>query len=78
MNVIDWLVLLGAILGIVAYGNGGPNTDYRSNPYARFGATGDAGFDLQQLIVSPTAAMLPLVPTTHTPNNWLGTSASAG
>jgi long-chain fatty acid transport protein len=44
-------------LGIVAYGNGGLNTDYRSNPYARFGATGDAGVDLQQLIVSPTAAM---------------------
>lgn len=43
--------------GIVAYGNGGLNTDYRSNPYARFGATGDAGVDLQQLIVSPTAAM---------------------
>lgn len=41
---------------IVAYGNGGLNTDYRSNPYARFGATGDAGVDLQQLIVSPTLA----------------------
>jgi long-chain fatty acid transport protein len=42
--------------GIAAYGNGGMNTSYRSNPYARFGATGEAGVNLEQLFVSPTLA----------------------
>lgn len=43
-------------LGIAVYGNGGMNTDYDSNPYARFGATGDAGVNFEQLFVSPTVS----------------------
>lgn len=42
--------------GIAAYGNGGMNTSYRNNPFARFGATGKAGVNLEQLFVSPTLA----------------------
>jgi len=52
--------------GVAVYGNGGLNTDYRTNPYARYGATGDAGVDLQQLIVSPTIAYA------LTPNHSIG------
>ncbi len=33
-------------LAIAVYGNGGLDTDYTSNPFARFGATGEAGVDL--------------------------------
>lgn len=43
-------------VGLVAYGNGGMVTDYKSNPFARYGATGPAGVELQQLFVSPTLA----------------------
>jgi len=43
-------------IGIAAYGNGGMNTSYKSNPFARFGATGQAGVNLEQLFVSPTIA----------------------
>jgi len=39
--------------GIAVYGNGGMNTDYQRNPYARFGASGDAGVDLSQVFFSP-------------------------
>ena len=46
----DWAI------GIAAYGNGGMNTSYRTNPFARFGATGEAGVNLEQLFVSPTIA----------------------
>jgi long-chain fatty acid transport protein len=42
--------------GLAAYGNGGFNTDYSSNPFARFGATGSAGISLEQLIVTPSVA----------------------
>lgn len=42
--------------GVAIYGNGGMNTDYASNPYQRFGATGSAGVDLSQLFISPAAA----------------------
>lgn len=41
-------------IGIAISGNGGMNTNYRDNPFARFGATGPAGVNLQQLFVSPT------------------------
>ncbi len=44
-------------LGVAVYGNGGMNTDYTSNPYARFGATGEAGVDLSQAFISPTVAV---------------------
>lgn len=43
-------------IGIVAYGNGGMATEYKTNPFARFGSTGALGVDLQQLFVSPTVA----------------------
>jgi len=43
-------------VGIVAYGNGGMVTDYKSNPFARYGASGPAGVELEQLFLSPTAA----------------------
>ncbi len=42
--------------GVALYGNGGMNTDYRSNPYARFGASGKAGVNLEQAFVTPTIA----------------------
>lgn len=42
-------------LGIVAYGNGGMNSSYNTNP--GFGPpTSKAGVDLQQLFISPTAS----------------------
>jgi long-chain fatty acid transport protein len=43
-------------VGIAIYGNGGMNTSYDANPFARFGATGKAGVNLEQLFVSPTVA----------------------
>ena len=46
----DWAV------GLALFGNGGLDTAYKSNPYRRFGATGTAGVDLQQLFISPTLA----------------------
>ncbi len=42
--------------GIALFGNGGLQTDYASNPFARFGATGSAGVDLQQAFLSPALA----------------------
>ncbi|MES1199984.1 MAG: outer membrane protein transport protein [Pseudomonadota bacterium] len=42
--------------GVAVYGNGGMNTDYAGNPFARFGASGAAGVDLKQLFVAPTLA----------------------
>jgi long-chain fatty acid transport protein len=43
-------------VGVAVYGNGGMNTDYGQNPYARFGATGSAGVNLEQLFFSPSVA----------------------
>lgn len=43
-------------VGLAVYGNGGMNTDYASNPYARFGASGPAGVNLEQLFISPSVA----------------------
>lgn len=43
-------------LGIAVYGNGGMNTNYQENPYSRFGATGAAGVNLEQLFISPAVA----------------------
>ena len=42
--------------GVAVYGNGGMNTDYATNPYARFGGTGGAGINLEQLFISPSIA----------------------
>ena len=43
-------------VGVAVYGNGGMNTDYSQNPYARFGATGSASVNLEQLFISPSVA----------------------
>lgn len=43
-------------IGIAVYGNGGMSTDYASNPYTRFGASGAAGINLEQLFISPSVA----------------------
>lgn len=43
-------------LGVAVYGNGGMNTDYDHNPYARWGSQGRSYMDLAQLFVSPAAA----------------------
>jgi len=45
--------------GIALYGNGGMNTDYHVNPYSRYGATGHAGVNLEQLFVTPSIAWAP-------------------
>lgn len=37
-------------------GNGGMNTQYDTNPFASFGATGPAGVDLKQVFIAPTLA----------------------
>lgn len=42
--------------GLAVYGNGGMNTDYGTNPYQRFGATGSAGVQLEQLFITPSVA----------------------
>jgi len=44
-------------VGVALFGNGGINTDYSSNPFARFGAQGPAGVDLLQAFVSPAVAV---------------------
>lgn len=46
-------------VGLAAYGNGGMNSDYRHNPFAAFGSSGDAGVDLVQFFVSPSVAFRP-------------------
>jgi len=45
--------------GVAVYGNGGLNTEYGSNPYARFGASGNAGVNLEQLFITPSVAWKP-------------------
>ncbi|MEH6826888.1 OmpP1/FadL family transporter [Parasphingorhabdus sp.] len=44
-------------IGIAVNGNGGMNTDYKSNPFASFGATGPAGVNLRQVSIAPTIAV---------------------
>lgn len=41
---------------LAIYGNGGMNTSYASNPYARFGSAGKAGINLEQLFITPSVA----------------------
>lgn len=43
--------------GVALYGNGGLDTNYGSNPYARFGARGSAGVDLQQAFLTPALSV---------------------
>jgi long-chain fatty acid transport protein len=45
-----------AAVGVAVYGNGGLNTEYKDNPFQRFGATGTAGVDLAQLFITPSLA----------------------
>lgn len=42
---------------LAIYANGGMNTDYKRNPFERFGATGEAGIDLKQVFITPTLAV---------------------
>jgi len=58
--------------GLSVYGNGGMNTEYRDNPYARFGASGTAGVNLEQLFVSPSLAWKP------SPSQSLGVALNLG
>ncbi len=43
-------------VGIVITGNGGMNTNYDANPFANFGAQGEAGVNLRQIFITPTVA----------------------
>lgn len=43
-------------VGISINAHGGMNTTYKSNPFAAFGATGNAGVDLKQVFITPTVA----------------------
>ncbi|WP_219061924.1 OmpP1/FadL family transporter [Pseudomonas sp. UMAB-08] len=43
-------------VGLAIYGNGGMNTDYRSNPYAAFGSRGSVGVDFTQVFFTPSVA----------------------
>ena len=42
--------------GIVVNANGGMNTNYDANPFASFGAQGEAGVNLRQIFITPTLA----------------------
>lgn len=44
-------------VGIAINGNGGMNTHYDTNPFASFGATGQAGVNLAQISIVPTVAV---------------------
>jgi long-chain fatty acid transport protein len=44
-------------LGVSVYGNGGMNTQYNTNPFAKMGGQGAAGINLAQLFISPTWSM---------------------
>jgi long-chain fatty acid transport protein len=44
-------------LGVSVFGNGGMNTQYNTNPFAAFGASGNLGINLSQLFIAPTWSM---------------------
>lgn len=44
-------------VGVAINANGGMNTSYKINPFANFGAVGDAGVDLRQVFITPTVAV---------------------
>jgi len=46
-------------VGVAVYGNGGLDTDYSTNPFGRFGASGEAGVDLEQAFLAPAVAYRP-------------------
>jgi long-chain fatty acid transport protein len=43
-------------MGVAVYGNGGMNTEYDKNPFAKWGASNPGGVDLSQLFISPSIA----------------------
>ncbi|MBK6280057.1 MAG: outer membrane protein transport protein [Gammaproteobacteria bacterium] len=43
-------------VGFAMYGNGGMNTDYDKNPYARFGSKGNSYMNFEQLFIAPAMA----------------------
>jgi long-chain fatty acid transport protein len=43
-------------MGVAVYGNGGMNTEYGNNPFAKWGASNPGGVDLSQLFISPSIA----------------------
>ncbi len=55
-------------LGVSVYGNGGMNSDYKTNSFERFGGTGSSGVNLEQLFIAPTLAYK------VTPSHSLGVS----
>lgn len=53
---VAYQFLPNAYAGLALYANGGLDTGYAHNPYQAFGASGSAGVDLEQVILSPTIA----------------------
>lgn len=56
--------------GLSLTANGGMNTGYHDNPYAAFGGRGEAGVNLQQIVLTPTVAY------TITPTQSIGIGAN--
>jgi long-chain fatty acid transport protein len=47
-------------VGVAVYGNGGMNTDYANNPFAKYDpSAGKGGINLEQLFISPSIAWKP-------------------
>jgi long-chain fatty acid transport protein len=44
-------------IGVSVFGNGGMNTQYNSNPFAKLGAQGNLGINMSQLFIAPTWSM---------------------
>lgn len=42
--------------GVSVYGNGGMNTDYSRNPFAKLGSTGSSYMNMEQLFIAPALA----------------------
>jgi long-chain fatty acid transport protein len=53
---LNYSVAPAVTLNLAAFGNGGLNTDYSTNPFGAFGSTGNAGIDLSQLFVAGSIA----------------------
>ena len=55
-------------LGVSVFGNGGMNTQYNTNPFTPFAASGNLGINMSQLFIAPTWSMK------LNPNNAIGVS----
>lgn len=44
-------------VGVAISGHGGMNTNYKANPFASFGGTGEAGVNLRQIMIAPTVGV---------------------